>query len=219
MSRLKSQINRIGKGAFVEFRLTYEGVLYPSGNNNPRATHKHEIRKMFHRQLKHLWEITPHLKTSTYQPPSPESAQTQSKPRLEYLAEFHTIGHDYRFAPIVTADLSLWCGLEILFLRPQAPGKVIHSGDIDNRIKTLFDALRAPKTLTELGDYKDKHSPDETPMFCLLEDDSLVSKMSIETDTLLENIAGGIPDEFDARLVITVRLRPSAVMYANMGFL
>jgi hypothetical protein len=35
--------------------------------------------------------------------------------------------------------------LNILFLRADIPGKVVQSGDIDNRLKTLFDALRMPQ--------------------------------------------------------------------------
>jgi hypothetical protein len=138
--------------------------------------------------------------------------------RLDFLANnFSRFG--FQFVPLVTEDFSLWCGIDILFLRSGAPGKVFESGDIDNRIKTVLDALKAPKQLEELGDFKSKGPyADEVPFFCLLEDDGLVAKISVETDTLLEPIAGGIPCAADARLVLTVKLRPATVTIANLGF-
>jgi hypothetical protein len=37
------------------------------------------------------------------------------------------------------------CSIDILFLHRDAPGRIVRSGgDIDNRIKVLFDALRVP---------------------------------------------------------------------------
>jgi hypothetical protein len=52
----------------LEFRLTYQGLLLAESRRggvlDARATHKHDIRKVFHRQLKRLWEITPHLATA-----------------------------------------------------------------------------------------------------------------------------------------------------------
>jgi hypothetical protein len=57
--------------------------------------------------------------------------------------------------------------------------------------------------------------PGEDPFFCLLEDDSLVTKASVETDTLLEPVTG---DPNDVRLVIRVNLRPLHVVPNNIGF-
>src|SRR3990170_447020 len=49
----------------MEFRLTYEGQLLGASRSNTRAEHKHEIRKVFHRQLRQLWTISPHLNATT----------------------------------------------------------------------------------------------------------------------------------------------------------
>jgi hypothetical protein len=76
-------------------------------------------------------------------------------------------------------------------------------GDIDNRLKTLFDALQIPDANQ---DYQSNPpAADERPLFCLLENDRLISKVTVETDTLLEDIRDQPYDEHDARLVITVR--------------
>lgn len=56
----------------------------------------------------------------------------------------------YRFVPLVREDWSLMCSISILFLRRDFPGSVIQAGDIDNRIKTIIDALRIPKHAQEL---------------------------------------------------------------------
>lgn len=211
----------------VEFRLTYEGLL-PSSGNNPHGTDKHRIRKHFHIQLKKLWsehEALIQLKNPDQFPPAAISSFAQrikniapDETRIWYLAsQFQRCNH--RFVPLVTQDLSLWCGVDILFLRPGLPGKVLQSGDIDGRIKTLFDALKMPQQMQDLGEYGNNQVPaDEDPFYCLLEDDSLISQASVETDRLLEFISGDLPHNDDARIVITVKLKPLMAKWENIGF-
>jgi hypothetical protein len=117
----------------------------------------------------------------------------------------------------VTRDLELFCNLEILYLRQGPPGNLITpAGDVDNRLKTLFDALSMPRDASQLGKYV---TPDEgeTPFFCLLEDDSVITKASVESDTLLQPLSA-MPDPNDARVIITVRLRPGRLTSENVGF-
>jgi hypothetical protein len=105
----------------------------------------------------------------------------------------------------------LGCSLDILFLRYDQPGQtLIQSGDIDNRIKTIFDALRIPKP----GEYCGEPQAEENPFFCLLEDDSLINHLSVTTDLLLD------PDKNvnDVHLILTVKLWPISVTYGNVGF-
>jgi hypothetical protein len=85
----------------------------------------------------------------------------------------------------VTADLALSCAIEILFLRPEPPGGIVRGGDVDNRIKTLFDGLKMPREAQDLGPYLNPGA-DEDPFYCLVEDDQLITSVSVETDTLLE---------------------------------
>jgi hypothetical protein len=202
----------------VEFRLTYEGPLLAATGSNTRVDHKHEIRRALHPQLKRLWEIVPHLnfpqrsiargRVYVNETPPPPS------PRFEQLAAKYPL-NAYNFVPLVTEELSLVCGIEILFLRPDYPGAVISSGDIDNRLKTLFDALRIP----QVGQLKVDEVPSENerPFYVLLEDDKLITRLSVETDTLLEPI-GDQPNKNDARLIITVKLRPAHLSWENVAF-
>ena len=213
--------------ADMQFRLTYEGKLLGASRSNTRAAHKHDIRKVFHKQLKRLWEIAPHFGPD----PGPELLETgggQRPPAVtkEELAEkFDRSG--YNFVPLVTEELSLRCDISILFLRPDPPGSVLNSGDIDNRIKTLFDALRMPGNKDEFGNYREP-TEDEKPFFCLLEDDKLITSVAVETDLLLDpvsNVKIASEDKLDqndsnnkndARLVITVKISPIRLSLYNI---
>jgi hypothetical protein len=201
----------------MEFRLTYAGPLYatqrdPLPGQAPKHTpNRHDIRVAFHHQLKALWQLPPlngpHTIILTGGGPQERLSVT-----VEELAKKYT-RYGFYFVPLVTQELDLLCGLEILFLRPDRPGSVVWAGDIDNRIKTLLDALRIP----EAGErYVDRTpSSDQVPFFCLLEDDKLITGVAVETDRLLEPIAN---HPSDARLVITVRIRPYSFKLSTMHF-
>lgn len=92
----------------------------------------------------------------------------------------------FRFAPLVS-DAHGWntvASIEILFMRPSEPGNLInHDGDLDNRLKTLFDALRIPN-LDEMP-LQDAPKTGEKPFYVLLKDDALVTSFSVTTDRLL----------------------------------
>jgi len=93
---------------------------------------------------------------------------------------------------------------------------LIGKGDLDNRLKTLFDALRRPTNTKEFGGY-DRPDESENPFFCLLEDDALVTKVSVESDVLLEAVKSGY-NTHSTRLVMTVTLRPYITTWDNIGF-
>jgi len=73
--------------------------------------------------------------------------------------------------------------VDILFLRRDNPGGLIKTGgDIDNRIKVLFDGLRMPDNHNQVPE---PPGPGENPFHCLLENDSLITDVCITTDQLL----------------------------------
>ena len=207
----------------MEFRLTYQGPLFssqrdPEGQQtDARAGHKHDIRRKFHFQFKRLWEITPFLANGERS--GPGAWITQSSPDtppygIASLSARHA-HYGFNFAPLVTHNLNLICGIDILLLRPDRPGGVVWHGDIDNRLKTLLDALTIP-TANENYVARTPGS-DEKPFFCLLEEDKLITKVSVETDQLLEFVSPRM-DENEVRLVITVSLRPYEMHLGNMQF-
>jgi hypothetical protein len=153
----------------MEFRLTYEGSLLATqrdpvtGQVDKRADHKHDIRRQFHLQLKRFWEITPFLKGGERSGPSVlvlEPSPTKYKLTIDELSKAHA-HYGWNFIPLVTNELDLICGIDILFLRPDKPGQVVWAGDIDNRLKTLLDSLRVP----EANERYDQQTPgpDEKP--------------------------------------------------------
>jgi hypothetical protein len=120
----------------------------------------------------------------------------------------------FRFAPLVCKKLKLLAEVDITFLRPGEPGAIVnHAGDIDNRVKTLLDALSIPHP----GDFEHIGQPsaEENPFFCLLEDDALVSRLAVTTDRLL-GPSGDAVDAGNAYVLIHIRTRPIVTIVGNM---
>ena len=203
------------EGDAMEFRLTYEGPLLGASKTDTRATHKHAIRCHFHPQLRRLWETSKPLRDMRAIDPERGHVLVPPMTRIAWLRDQYRRA-DYDFVPLVTEDLLLHCGISILFLRPDPPGSLIQSGDLDNRLKTLFDAFRLPKDKAEFGQYRAPDA-DEQPFFCLLEDDRLITRVAVETDVLLAPVSAP-PDRNDARLVITVNLRLVSRTWQNGAF-
>ena len=194
------------------------------GQDDKRAVHKHQIRRCFHKQLRNLWHFHPAISRKqggydVFKIPRPEGYPERlgDEPLLrENLAKFHEInGHN--FVPLVCEQFYVLCGLKVLMLRRDAPGRggIFNLRDLDNRLKTLFDALKMPKNLGEMAgcDFSD----DEQPMYVLLQDDKLVSHVSIETDDLLDETVGPGDDSI-VRLLVTVDVKPWQTTMFNLSF-
>jgi hypothetical protein len=111
------------------------------------------------------------------------------------------------------------CSVEILYLRLGEPGNIFKPnrvGDIDNRLKTLFDAMTLPRDAGQVGGFTSPE-PDEIPFFCLLEDDSVITRATVESDVLLQAVSDP-PDPNDARVIISVKIRPGRLNSENAGF-
>jgi len=194
------------EGYDLEFTLVYEGDLYSNGD----AKHKHEIRKQLHPQLKELWKLKlPHYLTMAVSSGMSRKVYA-GPPTVEAIATNFT-RNGYRFVPLVMEQWNLACALDILFLRKDEKQGVVHGGDIDNRLKTLFDGLRMPSSAAELGGYTP--SSDEDPFYCLLEDDKLITELHVTTDTLLAPVSPA-----GVKLIIRVRLRPFRLSELNTDF-
>jgi hypothetical protein len=151
MSCLKSQIVVEGSGVpitqenLVEFHLLYSGPLHSSGYDLSRAE-KHSIRKVFHSQLRRLWETQPNLhERAVVGGYGIHSEQMQGRPAVElsnpeaFLKGIEEMGRNwnrsgFNFLPLVTARHCLRCTLEILFLRIEEKNYILQGADIDGRL-------------------------------------------------------------------------------------
>jgi len=208
----------------MRFTLTYDGPLPPSGNR-PKPKYAWLIRKEIHAQLDALWQSSevlrrlPHVtKVPTDQGymhmelhhshPKDTGNPKLKDEHVDLCAPIDSFGNPV--LPLVRDSLATTCGLNILLLRQEEPGNLFsQSGDIDNRVKTLFDGLRAPKYCEEWKGQNDVPNP----LYCLLEDDSLITDYSLKTDRLLPSKD---TDPKDVRLVIEVKVRASIVKSYNL---
>ena len=156
----------------IDFTLTYEGPI-PSGSNAARVVEKQAIRRQFHPQLARWWETGALAATL---------AEIRKNRTIWDKFIFCRLAADtgFTFVPLVIRDLKLVCSLDILFLRPEGDPLVKNDGDLDNRLKVIFDALRMPHERVEIPN-GDQPADNERPYFyCLVEDDSLITGVSVE---------------------------------------
>ena len=185
----------------MQFTLHYRGPLKSNGT----SADKHTIRRHFHGQLKQVWGHLP-LKAfpELLTPPDPVGNKGVS-----VLCE----RHGFVFASLVSSKVHLVAELDIRILWPQELGAIISSGgDLDNRLKTLLDSLKVPSEPSALPPGT-KPGEGEEPFFCLLEDDSLITKLTVEADRLLElSVSPSVVE-----LWITVRTRQLHVLMGTIG--
>ena len=181
----------------MEFVLHYHGPLRPNGS----STHKHQLRQVFHQQLKCLWDQPPLSEHKSY-------LELSKKKSSYYLPRPFD---SFVFVPLVTGEMNVIAELSFVILQPLSHGQLIHGGDIDNRLKTLFDALTMPRHQNAFPK-NIKPKSDQTPFFfCLLEDDSLVTSVAVKTEQLL------IPrkDKLIVDVLINVKTRVTRVTPGN----
>lgn len=218
----------------MKFTLTYDGELPSASSSNSRTREKWEIRKALHPQLVELWAESQILQTvlrdrhipkkggylrfgehHSARSPGPLKFAGSSPAELNDqrdLCELVKVGNR-EFWPLVRNNYALKCSLKIKFLRKEEPGGTLitQSGDLDNRLKTLFDALAVPNQ-DQL-----KEDPEiANPIYCLLEDDGLITGFDIDTQKLLSRPGSS---RSEVRLVIDVDVRAVQATDYNLVFL
>lgn len=200
------------EGAAVEFWLTYRGPLKatqrdPRTGSSIKQKHwhlKHAMREQFHWQLKAVWESHPVLLAKRQDESSMICAAK--------LADEFKIP-PWSFVPLVMDRLDVLCGIDIVMLRLDHPGDSVWSGDIDNRVKTIIDALEVPGAHSGYADLP--FEGEINPLYCLLENDQLLTSISVETGRLLKAPDGVDPSWADVS--IRVRIKPENVTMLNLG--
>jgi hypothetical protein len=180
----------------VKFSLTYDGELLSATDKHSRVQNKNKIRFDLAEQL---WPVYCQANFSRF--------QLDDQTIVDAGCGFH----DIAFAPILTRKMNASCSLAIKFMRNEHPGQIVHEGDMDNRLKTLFDALRLPgnddEVLLDLVPPRYRKVAPDAPTpdvcICLLEDDSLITDLSVATVVIMTPLPKN-----HVRLVIDVEFRP-----------
>lgn len=202
----------------MDFYLRYRGPLPSVTPGKTRITEKHKIRIALSSQLEDLWSKAPQLNTIKGRLDEIPVRQvkggrvTYPEERIEEFDYYCSVEfRNCQFIPLITMGLELQCHLELLFLRREDPGAIVHGGDLDNRLKTLFDGLRIPLAENEIPD----NIPEMKRIFCLTEEDSLITKINIETGRLLGPLQDG-ENENDVDLSIHVIAKVSWPIFKNI---
>lgn len=171
----------------MDFTLRYSGTI-PSHN----ATKTHEIRCVFHEQLDDYWSRDTRLakvkrediRRSQQTSRAVHDVRADGEHLQKHVAAryyFHELS-GVRFVPLVTTWRYLRCDVHVRIYRYEGSkavrgGVLDLNGDIDSKAKSLLDALRMPRDENDARVVK----PHEGLFFCVLEDDRLVTKLTIET--------------------------------------
>jgi hypothetical protein len=189
-------------GDAVDFTLLYRGQLPARGNRKNKIKIKHAIRGEFHRQLITLVRYEPRLLHEADLLREADLVGGRIVPRdKDQPGPFCVTVAGIGFYPLVYRKRFLTCELAVDLLRRERPWDVDHGGDLDNRIKVIFDALRIPHHRDEIPS-----DASEKDMLCLLEDDALITTFSISTSPFLEAVnPSERQDAVDLRIRVSIR--------------
>ncbi len=116
----------------------------------------------------------------------------------------------FRFVPLVMTGglLKLVCKMDVTILSRDEPGAIINGGDLDNRMKVLLDALTVPQPNQW---QRETPEDDERPFFCLLDDDHLITEISIRTARLHRPMRRGEQrSDVEIQVKVTVQASPQS---------
>ena len=210
----------LSEGYYVDLNLKYSGV-FKSAQSKRRANHKHLLRMHFSKQLAVHWKQ--HETLSQY---DPKALQYAEKGKNWFDVE-RPVGdrglfwkhhiRAYNVIPLVTHIHLMHCHLAIRMHCPRGHGSILYEGgDIDNRLKVLLDALSMPQDESQIPSSVASADPDASePLFCLLESDELVTKLSVEMFPLLDEDQEPAYVQMD----IDVHVDPIFPMNANLPML
>ena len=184
----------------MDFCLFYQGKL----KSRDGAAGKHAIRAALDPQLRSVC----HSKTfrGVFEP---DWEGKRRSPDLPMYVE----RRQRRYWFLISEQLAATANLSLTLLVPHEVASIVsNGGDIDNRIKTLFDALRVPSTDSELPG-SDSFDYAEGDMYCLLQDDKLINRVSIRSYQ-----DHGIREQDHVRCLIEVQTQITRALWGNLNF-
>jgi len=151
----------------MHITLTYKGVI---PGNSRKQSDVWTIRKSFDKQLRKLKLAEPFNYVEKLSNPNPD-------PSSSYIG--FDVGNS-TYIPFITEKMKTRCSLYIRVFRGlRQYNPVLGNVDLDNRIKTLIDALRAPQ---QVGESKGN---DGYVRYVLLQDDALIDGITVKSDHYL----------------------------------
>jgi hypothetical protein len=200
----------------VELMLTYHGPLPACQNEEKHSDQKQRIRIVFSQQLQKKFEQLPTLIHWSKTIWRANDAWPEIRPHEKHVYPFREVDIcGFKGVAIVNAYNGLACHLDIEILRREVPGGVLsEGGDVDNRLKPLLDALALPaKTNQVPGNMWGKGER----LYCLLEDDALVSRLLIDIQRWDEDASD--PSTADwVQLRVKARIFPFEIRAYHTGF-
>ena len=177
----------------MEFTLYYKGKLKSNGNTKE----KQRIRNYFSNQIKKLWDQEPLINFKQFLDDETDAFSRQIK--------------GVKFSSIINNEFHYVADIDIVLLHNEPIYKMIkNGGDIDNRIKTLLDALKMPSRDEFPVMLRENNENDR--IFCLLHDDSLVSSLKITAKQYL----GSEINDNEVILLIDVHARKISTLLGGM---
>lgn len=204
----------------MKFTLIYQAPI-PPANKATQVEEKHRLREMTNRQLRNLSQLAP-LKYYQFleEPSRPGIVRPfthEPDPLVDdpnTVPEVVTNVGRFRFAALICQSMGLCAELDIVFyVFGKSSGSLRRDGDLDNRAKTLLDGLSIPKK-NQIKGWEPKHGS-EDPLFVLLQDDSLVTKLSVSQEPWLE----APQNKDDVLAVVSVTVRAHIGTIYNLGLI
>lgn len=190
----------------MRFSLKYEGPLKSSNSRKTHVADKNRLRWHFSDQLERLLirgNFSRLPVNDNYKAIMQSEEGGGLKLNLKNIsgAEFT----DVWYFAVIDRSFDVACSLSVRMDRPERPGHLFETsgenmGDLDNRFKTLFDALRMPHSKDEAR--PNEKDPEGWHCVCLFEDDSMVSNLTVSTHPSLEEMPPG-----HVKLTIDVEIR------------
>jgi hypothetical protein len=207
--------------------------LPAASRSSPRVLEKHQIRKALHEQLAVFWEQNPRFAEIRN---DLKGLQIPKRSRGHFEVDRPIVGvknffwrHPlcgYDFIPLVTHVHELHCHLDMrIYRRLERGGILFEGGDLDNRLKTFFDALSVPVHPEQVPKEQDTPAMDENakdwpPLFCLLDDDKAITRLAIQSLKMLTPVPAQCehPENW-VELDLDIDIRPATPMQGSVHIL